>query len=296
MAMTLLSDRKNISTLIDNRTAYNGDDVQLCVYDTYQTCEKIPFFAEELMFCAMFDGKKIMHHNSLQQGKAFVPGQSFVIGKGEHVAIDFPEATIDTPTTCITIEVDDSLIKKVAEQLNMEHLTEPHNQEPTLQLNNNQVTQSLYQRLVNTFSENQEDRGMFIQLGITELLIRMLRDKSCSELLTQCLLDPSKNELAAVVNFIKQNALKPIDIDELCKVACMGRTKLFQAFRNELDTTPQSFILQQRLEWAAKQLKNGQSITSVCYDSGFNDPSHFSRRFKQAFSQSPKQFQLANMN
>ena len=192
--------------------------------------------------------------------------------------------------------MEDSFIKKVAEQLNMEHLTERHHQEPTLQLNNNQVTQSLYQRLVNTFSENQEDRGMFIQLGITELLVRMLRDKSCSEILTQCLSDPNKNELAAVVHFIKQNALKPIDIDELCKVACMGRTKLFQAFRNELDTTPQSFILQQRLEWAATQLKNGQSITSVCYDSGFNDPSHFSRRFKQAFSQSPKQFQLANMN
>lgn len=294
--MTLLADRKNISTLIDNRTAYNGDDVQLCVYDTYQTCEKVPFFAEQLMFCAMFDGKKIMHHNSLKTGKTFVPGQSFVIGKGEHVAIDFPEAVIQSPTTCITIEIDECLIKKVAQQLNIEQLAEPQLQKPTLQLNNNQVTQSLYQRLVNTFSENQEDRGMLIQLGITELIVRMLRDKSCSELLKQSLLAPDENELSAVIQFIRQNALKPIDIDELCKVACMGRTKLFQVFRNRLDTTPQSFILQQRLEWAATQLRNGHSITSVCYDSGFNDPSHFSRRFKQAYSQSPKQYQLTHMN
>ena len=63
--MSLQLERSKVSTLIDNRAAFNSDHVQLCVYDTYQACEKVSFHAEQLMFCAMHSGKKVMHHKSL---------------------------------------------------------------------------------------------------------------------------------------------------------------------------------------------------------------------------------------
>ena len=86
--MSLKQERKKLSTLVDNRLAFNSEHVQLCVYDTYKECERVPFQAEQLMFCAMHSGKKVMHHTCLEDGQEFLPGQSFLIAGGEKVEIE----------------------------------------------------------------------------------------------------------------------------------------------------------------------------------------------------------------
>ncbi len=291
--MSGLEHRNNIKTLIDNKTEFNSDDVQLCIYDTYQQAQQIPFHAQEPMFCAMFSGKKIMHHKSLTSGKDFIPGQSFIIGAGEQVKIDFPEANLKTPTSCLTLEIDHRKINQIAETMNLQEVATETRLKPTFQLNHNAPTQSLYRRLISAFSENQDDRALFINLGITELIVRMLRDQNARKILQQAVTDPCKTGLHAVVDYIKSNVTQPMDIESLCKIACMGRSKLYGEFKKHLACTPQAYILQQRLAWAAQQIKNGGHITQISYECGFSDPSHFSRRFKQHFSISPKQYQLS---
>lgn len=288
--MLLQEKRSKVSTLIDNRAAFNSDHVQLCVYDTYQACERIPFHAEQLMFCAMHTGKKVMHHNSLQRGQEFLPGQSFIIAGGEHVEIDFPEAHLSAPTSCLTIEVDSKKVQEVAERMRLEQAYY-NEQSATLQLSNNPFTQQLYQRLVDTFSENQQDREVLIDLGISELLVRMLQDRSRELVLQHCNLKIGHNGLQSAISFIKQNLTKPISIEMLCKSAGMGRSKLFLEFKRQLGCTPQAFIVEQKLTAAAAKLKQGTTVTQVCYDYGFSELSYFSRRFKKTFGCSPRTYQ-----
>ncbi|RKF19217.1 helix-turn-helix domain-containing protein [Altericroceibacterium spongiae] len=57
--------------------------------------------------------------------------------------------------------------------------------------------------------------------------------------------------------------------------------------------TPRQFILDQRLELAAKKIlgssDNGQArITDIAFDTGFNDVSHFSRAFSRRFGCAPR--------
>lgn len=288
--MSLQQERNKISTLIDNRAAFNSEHVQLCVYDTYQACERIPFQAEQLMFCAMHTGKKVMHHHSLQSGQEFLPGQSFIIAGGEQVEIDFPDAHLSAPTSCLTIEVDSQKVQEVAERMRLEQAFYSE-QTATLQLHNNPFTQQLYQRLVDTFSENQHDREVLIDLGISELLVRMLQDRSRQLVLQHCGQLLSHNGLQSAISFINQNLKKPITIEMLCKSAGMGRSKLFLEFKRHLGCTPQTFIVEQKLHAAARKLKQGKAVTQVCYDYGFSELSYFSRRFKQTFGCSPKHYQ-----
>ena len=287
--MSLIQERSKISTLIDNRAAFNSDHVQLCVYDTYQACAGIPFMADELMFCAMHSGKKVMHHHTLEKGQEFIPGQSFIIASGEQVKIDFPEAKRQQPTSCLTIEVDRQKVKEVAEKMRLEHAFYSE-QSATLQLHNNPYTQQLYQRLIATFSENQHDRELLIDLGISELLVRMLQDKSRDLLLQHCQKEGISEGIQSAVNFIQLNLQNTITIEALCNVACMGRSKLYNEFKRQLGCTPQAFIVEQKLQGAATKLKRGNSVTQVCYEYGFSDLSYFSRRFKLLFGISPKAF------
>ncbi len=285
--------RSKLDTLIDNRTAYNSDHVQLCVYDTYQRATGIPFQAEQLMLCAITSGKKIMHHASLTEGKPFVSGQSFLIAQGEAVSIDFPEATLANPTSCLTIEIDADKIQSVASKMALDDSAGGELPPASaLLLNHCPATQDLYQRLGQIFAENSHDRALLIDLNITELLIRLLRYNSRQMLLAHSRRDPQGSALYNVLDHIINNLDKPIDINLLCKLACMSRTKLYAEFKRVLACTPQAFWQQQRLEQAAKQLAKGHKITQVSYDLGFSDPAHFSRRFKQLYGKSPKQYQL----
>ncbi|PTO71289.1 helix-turn-helix transcriptional regulator, partial [Vibrio splendidus] len=45
-----------------------------------------------------------------------------------------------------------------------------------------------------------------------------------------------------------------------------------------------------RLEHACERLLAGEKISDVAFDSGFNDPSYFSQRFKHHFGMSPSKF------
>lgn len=288
--MLLQEKRSKVSTLIDNRAAFNSDYVQLCVYDTYQACERIPFHADQLMFCAMHTGKKVMHHQSLALGQEFIPGQSFIIASGEQVEIDFPEACFHAPTSCLTIEVDSKKVKEVAERMRLEQAYYQE-QSATLKLNNNPFTQQLYQRLVDTFSENQHDREVLIDLGISELLVRMLQDRSRELVLQHCDINFGHNGLQSAICYIKQNLTKPISIDMLCKNAGIGRSKLFLEFKRQLGCTPQAFIVEQKLTAAAAKLRQGATVTQVCYEFGFSELSYFSRRFKKTFGCSPRVYQ-----
>ena len=76
---------------------------------------------------------------------------------------------------------------------------------------------------------------------------------------------------------------------EVCKMACMSRSKFYQQFKLAFGTTPALFQQQLRLKRARAQLLRGQSISAVCFDLGFNSASHFSRVFKQAFGIAPKE-------
>ena len=103
------------------------------MYDTYQHSELIPFKADEMMFCAMIQGRKVMHHESLTEGKDFTPGQSFVIAPSEQVAIDFPDANLRSPTRCLTIEIDTQKLHQVAQQMRFDSTGDNPVHTPTLQ-------------------------------------------------------------------------------------------------------------------------------------------------------------------
>lgn len=66
---------------------------------------------------------------------------------------------------------------------------------------------------------------------------------------------------------------------------------------SEEDTTLEQYIYTQRLEMCRQHLSNSRthhrSITEIAHASGFNCAAHFSRKFKQAFGQSPTAFRAA---
>ncbi|MEZ4788364.1 MAG: AraC family transcriptional regulator, partial [Flavobacterium haoranii] len=109
------------------------------------------------------------------------------------------------------------------------------------------------------------------------------------------LLLDSNSPIAPTVEYIRQNITENINIKDLSDKACMSSTSFYRYFKRELGVTPVEFILNEKIKFAKKLLKNpGIQINEVSFASGFEDSNYFIRLFKKYEGVTPKQYQLMN--
>jgi AraC-like DNA-binding protein len=290
-----LSELRKPQRLVENRVSFAGPEAELSIYDTYYAASRVGLDADQLLYCGMIQGRKIMHDTHHPTEQIFLPHESFVMAPGEHVDIDFPDATTQSPTTCLTIEISKEKVAKISERLSdlnpIESGLEGWQHSSTiLHTHHTTATQHLLTRLVSCFTENHSDRDVLVDLGVSELIIRMLRHQERELLLSYCRDAPDSSGITAALNHLEKHLAEPLDIDQLSRVACMSRSRLYAEFKTQLGCSPSELQQQLRLKLASRRLRRGEPVTRVCYDLGFTNPSHFSRRFRDFFGCSPREY------
>jgi AraC-like DNA-binding protein len=291
------NSRSSPKVLIENKVSFAGPESELSIYDTYEQAERVQLKSDQLLFCAMVTGKKVMHSDEEQFNSEFLPHESFVMAPESMVEIDFPTAQLAKPTTCLAIEISTDRIKQVADSLNEQSPINDefghwHYNNQLVHTHHNSQTQALLNRIVQIYGENHQDRSAMISLAVSELTIRLLRHQTRDFMLSFCQQKPDNSGLTAAVSYIEQHLGEGLNIDVLARIACMGRTKFFNEFRINFGCSPLAFQQQQRLKRAAISIKLGKQITQTCFDLGFNNASHFSRCFKLFYGVTPRQYKL----
>ena len=234
--LTLLERRKPDDALVENKLTFSGSDSELSIYDTYRSASRVGLNASQLMYCGMVKGKKIMHSVDLtDEGRIFLPHESFVMPPESSVEIDFPDANESAPTTCLTIEIAKERIETIAER--MQDLTTlegaDHDwqyQPDVLHTHHTTDTQRLLEKLVSLYTQNHPDKEMMMDLGVSELIIRLLRQQGRDVLLSYCRKEPEASGVTAAINFLVNNLLPALDIEQLCLISCMSRSRLYVEF------------------------------------------------------------------
>jgi len=291
--------RKSPKKLIENKISFAGLNSEVSIYDTYESCERVRLDSNELMFCGMMTGRKIMHSPNDDKGQLFLPHESFIIAPDNFVEIDFPDATIETPTSCLTVEISKEKVSSLKDRLSeSQPLLASANEwkfgVPVLHTHHSSATQRLLNRITNLFTENHPDKNTLIDLNISELIVRMLRHNTREFLLLYCSNDPEANSLVAALDWINKTLSQTLDIDKLCRHVCMSRSRLYAEFRKNLGCSPVELQQQLRLKSAAKRIEQGESVTAISYDLGFSSLSHLCSRFKAFYGCTTTEYRLKN--
>ena len=77
---------------------------------------------------------------------------------------------------------------------------------------------------------------------------------------------------------------------EMAQGVGMSRYQLIRAFQRATGLTPHAWQMDQRIQQARLQLRDGQSLASVAHALGFADQSHFQRVFKAVAGATPGQY------
>ncbi len=83
---------------------------------------------------------------------------------------------------------------------------------------------------------------------------------------------------------------EPQPLTRLARGVGMSPFHFARTFRALVGVPPHRHLLRVRLERAAERLREGESVTSACFASGFANLSHFIRLFRRAFGVLPSQY------
>ncbi len=72
------------------------------------------------------------------------------------------------------------------------------------------------------FTHNHPDKKVLLNLGISELVVRLLRKQGRYLLIDYACKEPDASGINVVIDYLKNNIDQPCDIDKLTQKACMG--------------------------------------------------------------------------
>ncbi len=95
-------------------------------------------------------------------------------------------------------------------------------------------------------------------------------------------------EMKLMIYYIQNHCSENISVDDLAQYAGISRSECFRCFKRLAGKTPVTYINEYRLAYAAKLLSStDMTVTSICTECGFSDPSYFCRLFKASYGVSP---------
>jgi len=89
------------------------------------------------------------------------------------------------------------------------------------------------------------------------------------------------------------NMDNPVTVEELAFLCNTSLSTFKRRFARIYGTTPNKWLLEKRMQKAARLLKQGDTASEIYYELGYENLSSFVQSFKQAYGVTPKQYQLA---
>lgn len=94
--------------------------------------------------------------------------------------------------------------------------------------------------------------------------------------------------------FMESFYMNKIELDDMAKAAFLSRFHYVRVFQRMYGSTPRAYLRDIRIKKAKELIKNGEAITTVCFDVGYDSLSTFSSVFKKCAGCTPKEYQKRN--
>ncbi len=286
--------------IIENRKVYSGEHSELCLYETFQAAEKINFgHLNNPVLLFMLDGRKIIHEDkqTRHEGFDFLPGYSLVMAPHELVQIDFPDASPETPTRCLTLEIGCTTVRKILNQMKdavPDDEKEKLLEDETLKyesLADSRINNAI-QRICDYYTQPLDgiSRRLLIDHTLQELVILLVQTKARAILMSKE--RPGMSRLEFIIDHIMSHLHHDIPVGKLADKACMSKPTFYRYFKKTVGMSPADFVSTRRMQLAKQLLvQESRAVADVGHSVGYNNTSHFIRSFKKYYGFTPKQYQ-----
>ncbi len=100
--------------------------------------------------------------------------------------------------------------------------------------------------------------------------------------------------LGEVAGYLDADCTRAHPLSQLSRRARVCPEHLVRSFKRHFGLTPHAYLLNRRVQYAQRALRQGQAIAEAALASGFADQAHFQRVFKRLLASTPRQYQRAS--
>ncbi|WP_263601292.1 AraC family transcriptional regulator [Chryseobacterium sp. PET-29] len=291
-----LKKENQLLSMVENQTKFNLNNCEFSIYETHKAAFDVKLHFETIAFTAMLRGKKHMKLDNKTGYFDYYPGESVLVAPGETMIIDFPEAD-ETPSQCISLSLNPEFIEKSLNHLNYHLPKTDETSQWNIELDeyflfNNQSLASATNNIMRIAMDDNSQKDIMADFALKELLIRLMQTQARS--MVEKNIAKNRSRISFAVDYIRKNLHQKLSIESIAKLAYVSKSNFFRMFKDELGTSPNEFILQERISRAKELLKSRNSIKETAFQTGFSDTNYFTRVFKQLVGVTPKSYQDRN--
>ena len=128
------------------------------------------------------------------------------------------------------------------------------------------------------------------QAAFHELIIHLCRD---GKILSQAKNNLLDQHIFQVISAMECHPEKHYSTTDMARQSCMSKAQFFMRFHDATGMSPQSYLLNLRLEKSMDILRNtDQSVADIAVQCGFCDSNHFIKLFRQRNNLTPRRYRL----
>lgn len=245
-----------------------------------------PFVRNHFLFHYIIQGSGILYSHAVngeiheyQLGK----DQGFLICPGQ---INLYTADEKHPWEYVWIEFDGMRVKKFLQKAGLTQDT------PIYRPRSKELGHKLCERML-YFTEHTTSSSLHL-VGQLALFLDELMESSANRKEQG---EKKKHDyyIHEAVVYIQQNYQRELSVDEVANFCQLNRNYFSRRFKELIGSTPQEFLIQQRLTSAAELLRlTNLPIKNVADQCGYPNQLHFSQAFKKYYGVSPKEWRRQN--
>jgi len=256
-------------------------------YDCPQEESKLQMFIEHSFILYVISGRRFYHHQKhsweIKEGCcAFVKRGGFVSEKpkGE----EWCAMAFFVPDDFLRQLLKDNRTTWVFSNL------PPENREPFIMLDVSEISKSCFFSMLPYFTQNPSPPENLVELKFKELVLSLLVNPANMALLSY--LNALDNHSPVSIKHVMQkNFSYNLSLADYAKLSCRSISTFKREFKKHFNETPARWVLNKRLDLAKELLENtSMAITEISMECGFENPTHFSRVFKDKTGVAPLQF------
>lgn len=254
-----------------------------CVVDE----SKLKVWSQHNYFIYVLSGKKVWQ--TLRSKYEVFSGQAIFIKKGANIVHQF----FDKDFCALIIFVPDHFISSVIKHCDIPLSglkKETGQSDSVISIQPDPVLTAYFQSVFAYFGKNEKPPVSLLELKFKELILNIISSQYNESLAVYFLSLCEKNK-TCMREVMEQNFIYNMKIEEFARLNGRSLTSFKRDFMTTFKITPGKWLARKKLEYARHLLvTTDKNITELTFESGFENPSHFIRIFKEAFQMTPHQY------
>ena len=236
----------------------------------------------------VIDGRKIWH--TAQGSYDLQKGSCVFVRKGASIIEQF----FDTGFCLVLFFMPDEFLCETLKTRSAPLSRAAIKYDPVILLNSSESLNAFFVSMSVYFRDTKEPDQSLLELKFRELILTLADNPLNAELLSYFCSLLHEPQSVSLQRIMEDNCCFNLRLEQYAELCNRSLSAFKRDFQKQFHTTPGKWLLEKRLNHAMHLLGHrNKTVSEAAFESGFENPSHFSRCFKERFGLPPTGVKMA---